>query len=206
MVVKPTLHWNLGLAEANKKHIRPLSDLLHHVNRYYEFCLILDVSQLKKYVKHKFETWILLVVITKYVRSYFRLLVDTRLIHDMWTASWLISVIRQPVCSIDFITCTPSVVSITFVKIPGEKTSKYIMEWYKLIAFFKQANTHSSSTSNCYYLRTLTIQDIPSIRKVIWLNYIHRFCDSDLLKKLQRQVVTTAVKTVHKLFVGDVFF
>ena len=41
---------------------------------------ILDVSQLKKLVKQKFSPWILLPVITKYVRPYFQMLVDKGLI------------------------------------------------------------------------------------------------------------------------------
>ena len=44
------------------------------------FAWILDVSQLKKWVKQQFSPWILLPVITKYVRPYFQLLVDKGLI------------------------------------------------------------------------------------------------------------------------------
>ena len=53
------------------------------------FAWILVVSQLQKRVKQKFSTWILLPVITNYMRPYFQNLVDKWLILDVWTPSWI---------------------------------------------------------------------------------------------------------------------
>ena len=60
--------------------IIPLSDLLHRVRRFYDFCLNIGCFAIEKRDKQKFSPWISLPVITKYVRLYFQLLVDKGLI------------------------------------------------------------------------------------------------------------------------------
>ena len=57
-----------------------LLGLLHRVRRFYDFCLNIGCLAIEKRVKQKFLPWILMPVITKYVRPYFQLLVDKGLI------------------------------------------------------------------------------------------------------------------------------
>ena len=75
-----TQHWIEMLALSRLNTIMPLSDLLHRVRRYYDFCLNIGCFAIEKRVKQKFSTWKLSPVITKYVRPYFQLLVDKGLI------------------------------------------------------------------------------------------------------------------------------
>ena len=57
-----------------------LSGLHHRVRRFYDLCLNIGCFAIETRVKQKFSTWLLLPVITKYVRPYFQLLVDKGLI------------------------------------------------------------------------------------------------------------------------------
>ena len=77
-------HWIEMLALPRQNTIMPLSGLLHRVRRFYDFYLNIGCLAIEKRVK-KFSPWILLPVITKYVKPYFQLLVDKGLIWDMWT-------------------------------------------------------------------------------------------------------------------------
>ena len=73
-------HWIEMLALLRQNTIMPLSGLLHRVRQFYDFCLNIGCFAIEKRVKQKFLIWILLPVITKYVRPYFQLLVDKGLI------------------------------------------------------------------------------------------------------------------------------
>ena len=68
------------LALPRQNTIMPLAGLFHQVRRYYDFTLNMGFFAIQKRVKQKFLTWILLLVITKYVQPYFQLLVDKGLI------------------------------------------------------------------------------------------------------------------------------
>ena len=73
-------HWIEMLALPRQNSIMPHSGPLHRVRRFYDFCLNIGCFAIEKRVKQKFSPWILLPVITKYVRPYFQLLVDKGLI------------------------------------------------------------------------------------------------------------------------------
>ena len=62
-------HWIEMLAEAqlHQTTIRPF----HRVHRYHAFCLNIECFSIEKRVKLKVSTWILLPVITKYLRPHF---------------------------------------------------------------------------------------------------------------------------------------
>ena len=68
------------LALPRQNTIMPLSGLFHRVRRFYDFCLNIGCFAIEKRVEQKISPWILLPVITKYVRPYFQLLVDKGLI------------------------------------------------------------------------------------------------------------------------------
>ena len=64
-------HWIEMLALPRQNTIMPLSGLLHRVHRFFDFYLNIGCFAIEKRVKQKFSTWMLLPVITKYVRPIF---------------------------------------------------------------------------------------------------------------------------------------
>ena len=132
-------HWVEMLASPRQNTIMPLSDLLHRVCRCHDFWLNIGCFAIEKRVKRKFSSWILLPVITKYVRPYFQLLVDKGLIEGVWISSCINS-IYYSTCLHHRLSNMHRIWCLHYVgeNLEGKKMAKHVVEWYNSIGFFNK--------------------------------------------------------------------
>ena len=120
--------------------IMVLPGLLHPVRRHYDFRLNISCFAIQKRVTQKFSKWMLLPVITIYVRPYVQLLVDKGLIQDVWTSSgmnvsYYSTCLHHRLCNIHKSWC----LHFFGENLEGnKKMAKFVVEWYNSIGLFNK--------------------------------------------------------------------